>query len=113
METNLAPNFQFLRDMGISKSDLVNVILLHPILISLKVQKLKAWESLFGSRETLLKNLRRSSWFLSNSIDNVVRPNRNFLRDECGITEEQVSLIFRRHPTFIVQSLDSLRGFGR
>ncbi|XP_074570509.1 transcription termination factor MTERF8, chloroplastic-like [Curcuma longa] len=33
----------------------------------------------------------------------------NFLLDECGIPEDQVSRILRRHPCFFVQKPDSLR----
>ncbi|XP_074562138.1 transcription termination factor MTERF8, chloroplastic-like [Curcuma longa] len=114
VETSLAPKFKFLRDMGFSESDAVNVVMLHPIILSLNVQntllpRLKVWESLFGSREILLKNLRRCNRFMSNSIENVVRPNLNFLRDECGIPEERVSLVVKRHPSFIVQNPDALR----
>ncbi|KAG6488191.1 hypothetical protein ZIOFF_056950 [Zingiber officinale] len=114
VETKLAPKFNFLRDLGFSQSDAVNVVILHPIILSLNVQntllpKLKVWESLFGSREILLYNLRRCKRFMSNSIENVVRPNLNFLRDECGIPEERVSLVVRRHPSFIVQNPAALR----
>ncbi|XP_074570970.1 uncharacterized protein LOC141827581 [Curcuma longa] len=114
VETNLAPKFQFLRDMGLSESDIIDVVLLHPTIIGLNFQntllpRLKVWESLFGSKEILVKNLRRCGWFLSSNIENVVRPNTNFLRDECGIPEEQLSLVIRRHPCFIVQNPESLR----
>ncbi|KAG6488177.1 transcription termination factor MTERF8, chloroplastic-like [Zingiber officinale] len=113
VETNLAPKFNFLRDMGFSVSDAVKVVMRHPGILSLNVQntllpRLKVWESLFGSREILLKNLRRRSRFICNN-DNLVRPNLNFLRDECGIPEEQVFLVIKRDPSFMVQNLDAIR----
>ncbi|KAG6471873.1 hypothetical protein ZIOFF_069320 [Zingiber officinale] len=68
VESNLTPKFQFLRDLGSSQSDLVHVIVRHPV-VSFNVQrtlllKLNVWENLFGSRELLLKNVRKWSWFL-------------------------------------------------
>ncbi|XP_042430090.1 uncharacterized protein LOC122016761 [Zingiber officinale] len=114
VETNLAPRFKFLRDMGLSGSDVINAVLLHPVIIRLNFQntllpRLKVWESLLGSREILSRNLRRCGWFLSTSIESVVRPNMSFLFDECGIPEERVCLLLRRHPCFIVQKPDSIR----
>ncbi|XP_042441202.1 transcription termination factor MTERF8, chloroplastic-like [Zingiber officinale] len=96
------------------ESDLVYAILNNPTIMSLNVQhtllpRLNVWESLFGSRELLLKNLRKRYWFLSSNIENVVRPNLNFLRDECDIPLERASLILKIHPTFIVQNPNSLR----
>ncbi|KAG6488195.1 hypothetical protein ZIOFF_056954 [Zingiber officinale] len=113
VEASLAPKFKFLRDLGLSESDVIDVVMQHPIIMGHNLQnslipKLKVWESLFGSREILLKNLRKRNWFLSNNIEKV-RPNLNFLRDECGIPEARISLVFKRHPSFIVQNPDSLR----
>ncbi|XP_042443351.1 uncharacterized protein LOC122028573 [Zingiber officinale] len=77
VESNLTPKFQCLRNLGLSESDLVYVILNNPAIMSLNVQhtllpRLNVWESLFGSRELLLKNLRKRYWFLSSNIENVI-----------------------------------------
>ncbi|KAG6484159.1 hypothetical protein ZIOFF_060954 [Zingiber officinale] len=114
VENSLAPKFKILRDMGLSESDIANAVLRHPILLYLDAQnallpRLKVWESLFGSREILLRNLQSYNRFMSTSIENVVRPNLNFLRDECGIPEDRVSRVIKRHPGFIVQNPESLR----
>ncbi|KAG6483487.1 hypothetical protein ZIOFF_060135 [Zingiber officinale] len=113
VETNLAPKFKILREMGLSESDIINVVRMHPMVIGFKshntlLLKLKTWESLFGSREILLKNLRRSGWFLCSNFENVVR-NMNFLQDECGIPEDRVSFVIKNHPSFIVPNPDALR----
>ncbi|XP_042422772.1 transcription termination factor MTERF15, mitochondrial-like [Zingiber officinale] len=114
VENSLAPKFKILRDMGLSESDIANAVLRHPVILSLNVQntllpRLKVWESLFGSREILFRQLRSCNRFMSTSIKNVVRPNLNFLRDECGIPEDRVSRVIKRHPGFIVQNPESLR----
>ncbi|KAG6488173.1 transcription termination factor MTERF8, chloroplastic-like [Zingiber officinale] len=114
VENSLAPKFKILRDMGLSESDVANAVLRHPFILYLDAQnallpRLKVWESLFGSKEILLRNLRGSNRFMSTSIEKVVRPNLNFLRDECGIPEDRVSRVIKRRPGFIVQNPESLR----
>ncbi|KAG6488171.1 transcription termination factor MTERF8, chloroplastic-like [Zingiber officinale] len=114
VETNLAQKFKILNEMGLSESDAGNVVMHHPVILCLNVQKtllprLKVWESLFGSREILLRNLQNCNRFMSTSIENVVRPNLNFLRDECGIPEDRVSLAIQKHPSLITQNPDTLR----
>ncbi|KAG6471880.1 transcription termination factor MTERF6, chloroplastic/mitochondrial-like isoform X1 [Zingiber officinale] len=114
VESNLTPKFQFFRDLGLSESDLVAVIMKNPSIISFSIQhtllpRLNVWENLFGSRELLLKNIRKRCWFLNNRCENVVRPNLNFLRDECDIPLERASLVLKKHPTFIAQNPNSLR----
>ncbi|XP_042422781.1 transcription termination factor MTERF15, mitochondrial-like [Zingiber officinale] len=76
VENSLAPKFKILRDMGLSESDIANVVLRHPNILYLDAQnallpRLKVWESLFGSREILLRNLRGYNRFLTTSIENV------------------------------------------
>ncbi|KAG6473689.1 hypothetical protein ZIOFF_067606 [Zingiber officinale] len=114
VESNFTPKFQFFRDLGLSESDLVHVIVKNPSIMSFNIQhtllpRLNAWENLFGSRELLLKHIRKRCWFLNNRCENVVRPNLNFLRDECDIPLERASLVLKKHPIFIVQNPNSLR----
>ncbi|KAG6488172.1 hypothetical protein ZIOFF_056931 [Zingiber officinale] len=114
VETNLAPKFKLLREMGLSESDIISVLRVHPIVIGYNSQttllrRFKIWESLFGSKEILLKNLRSSGWFFSSNIENVVHPNMNFLRDECGIPDDRISLAIQKHPSFISQNPYALR----
>ncbi|KAG6473685.1 hypothetical protein ZIOFF_067602 [Zingiber officinale] len=114
VESSLTPKFQFLRDLGWSKSDLVDVIMRNPTIIFFNIQhtlvpRLNVWENLFGSRELLVKNIRKGSWFLNTRCENVVRLNLNFLRDECDIPLERASFVLKKQPTFIVQNPNSLR----
>ncbi|WOL08672.1 hypothetical protein Cni_G17425 [Canna indica] len=114
VETNLAPKFRSFRDLGLSESELVNVVMLNPRILNVSLHgslftKLEVWESLLGSRELLLKHLKKHTWFFSSSIDKRVRPNLKFLKDECGISEKRISLVVRKNPSFIVQKTDSLR----
>ncbi|XP_042430182.1 uncharacterized protein LOC122016830 isoform X2 [Zingiber officinale] len=91
VENSLAPKFKILRDMGLSESDIANAVLRHPFILYLDAQnallpRLKAWESLFGSKEILLRNLRGYNRFLSASIENVIElRGLEFLEDlECS-----------------------------
>ncbi|XP_064944083.1 uncharacterized protein LOC135585230 isoform X2 [Musa acuminata AAA Group] len=114
VEKNLAPKFQFLRDLGLSESDIVDAILknngiLHYNVHRYLVPKLEMWESLLGSRELVLKHLKKSRWFFFSSVEKTLQPNLKFLRDECGIPEERVSVVLRSDPKFISQKSESLR----
>ncbi|URE44685.1 mTERF family protein [Musa troglodytarum] len=104
VEDNLAPKFQSFREMGFSETDLVDIILFHDSVLP----KLKVWEGLVGSRERLVKHIKKT-WFFGYSIEKTVQPNLNFFRDECGIPEERISRVARQNPKFPVRSLDSLR----
>ncbi|CAL9122847.1 unnamed protein product [Musa acuminata var. zebrina] len=67
------------------------------------------WESLLGSRELVLKHLKKTRWFFFSSVEKTLHPNLKFLRDECGIPEERVSVVLRSHPKLISQKPESLR----
>ncbi|RRT53597.1 hypothetical protein B296_00012287 [Ensete ventricosum] len=114
VEKTLAPKIQFLRDLGLSESDIVHVIDHNPNILSLDVHRsfvprLEMWESLLGSRELVLKHLKKTGWFFGSSIEKTLHPNLKFLTDECGIPEERVSLVLRSYPQFISQKPESLR----
>ncbi|CAL9180465.1 unnamed protein product [Musa hybrid cultivar] len=114
VETNIAPKFQFLRDLGLSESDIVDVILKNDVILRLDVHrslvpKLEMWESLLGSRELVLKHLKKTRRFFFSSVEKKLHPNLKFLRDECGIPEERLSLVLRSHPQLISQKPESLR----
>nr|XP_009381810.1 PREDICTED: transcription termination factor MTERF2, chloroplastic-like [Musa acuminata subsp. malaccensis] len=114
VETNLAPKFQFLRDLGLSELDIVDVILknngiLHYNVHRSFVPKLEMWESLLGSRELVLKHLKKTGWLFFSSVEKTLHPNLKFLRDECGIPEERLSVVLRSRPQLITNKPKSLR----
>ncbi|CAL9771445.1 unnamed protein product [Musa acuminata subsp. burmannicoides] len=114
VEKRLAPKFQFLRDLGLSESDIVDAILKNHGILLFNVQrsvvpKLEMWESLLGSRELVLNHLKKTGWFFSSSVEKTLHPNLKFLRDECGIPEERVSVVLRSHPQLISRKPESLR----
>lgn len=116
VEKTLAPQFRSLREIGFSESDLVDIIPRHSCLINQSVHnivlpKLQFWECLLGSREVLLKFLKKQRLLLGS--EKRVNLNLKFLRNECGISRERVSLVVRKTPRFILQSLDSLRALVR
>ncbi|XP_064986950.1 uncharacterized protein LOC135625791 [Musa acuminata AAA Group] len=86
VEKNLTPKFQFLRDLGLSESDIVDVIR--------------------NNNEILCRNVHRS--FVPKFVEKTLHPNLKFLKDECGIPEERLSLVLRSHPQLISQKPDSL-----
>ncbi|CAL9180437.1 unnamed protein product [Musa hybrid cultivar] len=115
VEKNLAPKFQFLRDLGLSESDIVDAILKNHGILLFNVQRsivprLEMWESLLGSRELVLKHLKKTTRFFHSSVEKTLHPNQKFLRDECGIPEERLSVVLRSHPQLISQKPESLQG---
>ncbi|CAL9771456.1 unnamed protein product [Musa acuminata subsp. burmannicoides] len=114
VEKNFAPKFQFLRDLGLSESDIVDAIVKNHGILLFNVQrsivpKLEMWESLLGSRELVLKHLKKTRRFFFSSVEKTLHPNLKFLRDECGIPEERVSVVLRSHPQLITRKPESLR----
>ncbi|URE49641.1 mTERF family protein [Musa troglodytarum] len=114
VETNLAPKFQFLRNFGLSESDIVDAILVNYVILRLDVHRsfvprLEMWERLLGSRELVRKHLKKTGWFFFSSVEKTLHPNLKFLRDECGIPEERLSLVLRGRPHFMSQKPESLR----
>ncbi|CAL9122751.1 unnamed protein product [Musa acuminata var. zebrina] len=115
VEKNLAPKFQFLRDLGLLESDIVDAIQKNHGILLFNVQRsivprLEMWESLLGSRELVLKHLKKTRWFFFSSVEKNLQPNLKFLRDECGIPKERLSVVLRSHPQLISQKPESLRG---
>ncbi|RWW65186.1 hypothetical protein BHE74_00027528 [Ensete ventricosum] len=114
VEKTLAPKFQFLRDLGLSESDIVDAILKNHGILGLDVHRsfvpqLEMWGSLLGSKELVLKHLTRTGRFFGSSIEKTLHRNLKFLTDECGIPEERVSRVLRSHPQLITQKPESLR----
>ncbi|RZS22204.1 hypothetical protein BHM03_00054948, partial [Ensete ventricosum] len=114
VEKTLAPKFQFLRDLGLSESDIVDAILKNHVILGLDVHRsfvpqLEMWGSLLGSRELVLKHFKKTRRLFGSSIEKTIHPNLKFLRDECGIPEKRISLVLRTHPTFILRKPESLR----
>ncbi|XP_064986953.1 uncharacterized protein LOC135625793 [Musa acuminata AAA Group] len=106
VEKNMAPKFQFLRDLGLSESDIADAILKNDVILRLDVHrslvpKLEMWESLLGSRELVLKHLKKTRWLFFSSVEKTLHPNLKFLRDECGIPEERVSVVLKSRPQLI------------
>ncbi|XP_064941415.1 uncharacterized protein LOC135594834 [Musa acuminata AAA Group] len=114
VEKNSAPKFLFLLDLGLLESDIIDVILKLHVILLLNVHhsfvtKLEMWESLLGSRELVLKHLKKTGWFFFFSFEKTLHPNLKFLRGECGIPEKRASLVLRSHPQLISQKTESLR----
>ncbi|RWW44249.1 hypothetical protein BHE74_00050013 [Ensete ventricosum] len=65
VDKTLAPKFQCLRDLGLSESDIVDTILKNDAILLLDVHRSivprsEMWESLLGSRELVLKQLKKT-----------------------------------------------------
>ncbi|XP_010937026.1 transcription termination factor MTERF8, chloroplastic [Elaeis guineensis] len=112
-ERNLAPKFQFFRDLGFSGSDLSRLFLSSANVFGLSLHRtiqsrLDFWMRLLGSKEHLVKLLKSNLWVINNSIERVIMPNLSLLR-ECGISDQRTAWVLRRTPTFICRSPKKFR----
>ncbi|CAL9083584.1 unnamed protein product, partial [Musa textilis] len=112
VEKTLAPRFRALQDLGFSCSDITHLVRSNKHVINHKsetiVSKIQLWQRLVGSNDFLVKLCKRHRWFLGASIEKRIRPNIEILRD-CGITDQKLSMILRRHPYLIIQKAEALK----
>ncbi|THU43723.1 hypothetical protein C4D60_Mb00t12060 [Musa balbisiana] len=112
VEKTLAPKFRALQDLGFSCSDITHLVSSNNGVISHKpqtiVSKIKFWQGLLGSDDSFVKLCKNNRWFLGFSIERRIQPNIEILRD-CGITDQKLSTILRRHPRLIVQKAEALK----
>ncbi|RRT32657.1 hypothetical protein B296_00054456 [Ensete ventricosum] len=112
VEDNVAPKIQSFREMGFLETDLVEIILSNPCILHLRfhdsvLPKLKMWEGLIGSRESLVKHIK-NTWFFRCSIEK----RYSLILISLGMSAvflKKGSRVARQHPNFLVRSLDSLR----
>nr|XP_029117028.1 transcription termination factor MTERF2, chloroplastic-like [Elaeis guineensis] len=113
VERNLAPKFQFFRDLGFSGSNLSRLFLSSANVFSLSLHRtiqprLDFWMRLLGSKEHLVKLIKSNLWVINSSIERVIMPNLSLLR-ECGISDQRTARVLRRTPTFIRRSPKKFR----
>ncbi|RZS20434.1 hypothetical protein BHM03_00052949 [Ensete ventricosum] len=112
VEKTLAPKFRAFQDLGFSCSDITHLVTSNNTVIDHQLPnvlpKIQLWQGLLGSNELLVKLCKRNRWFLGHSIEKRIQPNIEILRD-CGITDQQRSVIIRHDPYFITQKSENLK----
>ncbi|XP_065012105.1 transcription termination factor MTERF15, mitochondrial [Musa acuminata AAA Group] len=116
VERTLAPKFRALQDLGFSCSDITHLVGSNKHVIGHKTQtlvsKIQLWQGLLGSNDFFVKLCKSNRWFLGFSIEKRIQPNIEILRD-CGITDQKLSTILRRHPRLIIQKAEVLKALIR
>lgn len=59
-------------------------------------------------KELIVKIVKKNRWCLWSSLEKRRLPNLEFLRDECGISEDRVSQAARHRPRFLGQKPEAL-----
>ncbi|XP_008809521.2 uncharacterized protein LOC103721197 [Phoenix dactylifera] len=112
VEKTLAPKFRALHDLGFTGPALTHIVLSNPVVINHSlhhvVSKIQFWRDLLGSDEHLKKFLKGNQWLLGRSIEKTIQPNLSVLKD-CGISDQRITLVLKKHPRFILQKPDALR----
>ncbi|CAD5172795.1 unnamed protein product [Musa acuminata subsp. malaccensis] len=116
VERTLAPKFRALQDLGFSCSDITHLVGSNKHVIGHKTQtlvsKIQLLQGLLGSNDFFVKLCKSNRWFLGFSIEKRIQPNIEILRD-CGITDQKLSTILRRHPRLIIQKAEVLKALIR
>ncbi|XP_008809522.2 uncharacterized protein LOC103721198 [Phoenix dactylifera] len=112
VEETLAPKFRALHDLGFTGPDLTHVVMSNPVVSNHNlhriVSKIQVWRDLLGSDEHLKKFLKGNQWLLGHSVEKTIQPNLSVLKD-CGISDQRITLVLKKHPKFILQKPDALR----
>ncbi|KAG6499713.1 hypothetical protein ZIOFF_039504 [Zingiber officinale] len=99
VEKTLAPKFRAFEDLGLSPSDIVQLVWSNPSAIRIKhertVPKIEFWQGLLGSKDALVKLFKRNRTILSYSIEKKIQPNLELLR-ECGLDGPKLTSVLRR-----------------
>ncbi|KAI4978780.1 hypothetical protein ZWY2020_015533 [Hordeum vulgare] len=88
VDKTLAPVVAGLTGLGLSRPDIARFVSLagSRFRYTSVVSKMHYYLPLFGSLDSILRALRRSSYLLSSDLDKVINPNVVFLR-ECGLAD--------------------------
>ncbi|XP_074559329.1 transcription termination factor MTERF15, mitochondrial-like [Curcuma longa] len=112
VEKTLVPKFRAFEDLGFSPSDIVHLFRSNPDTIRIKhertVPKIEFWQGLLGSKDALVKLLKRNLWVLGYSIKKRIQPNLELLR-ECGLYGPKLAFILRNRPLILTQKIDFLK----
>ncbi|XP_068664101.1 transcription termination factor MTERF4, chloroplastic-like [Aristolochia californica] len=111
-EATLQPKLQFIRDFGVSASDLPDLVVQNPYSISrcLKTQVVPSFQFLKGflhAPENVVKALKRSGWLLTSDLEKKMLPNIN-LMTERGITASRIALVIMTQPRILTQRIETL-----
>ncbi|XP_006350055.2 uncharacterized protein [Solanum tuberosum] len=103
----LKPKFQCLMDIGLSGSDLVNVIakdstIVERGLVTHLKPKINCLRRTLGSDENVVKAIKRTSWLLSFGGRNVMENNLLLLKNY-GVSDDSIQKLVLRNPRYITQ----------
>ncbi|XP_074559460.1 transcription termination factor MTERF8, chloroplastic-like [Curcuma longa] len=112
VEKTLAPKFRAFEDLGLSPSDIVHLVRSNPFTVKMKhestVPKIEFWQDLLGSKDALVKLVKRSPVIFTYSIEKKIQPNLELLR-ECGLEGPKLAFMLRNCPLIVAQNADFLK----
>ncbi|XP_074559472.1 transcription termination factor MTERF8, chloroplastic-like [Curcuma longa] len=112
VEKTLVPKFRAFEDLGLSPSDIVNLVRSNSFTVTMKheltVSKIEFWQGLLRSKDALVKLFKRNQGFLAYSIEKKIQPNLELLR-EYGVVGQKLAFILRNSPLMVAQNADFLK----
>ncbi|KAM3320704.1 transcription termination factor MTERF5, chloroplastic isoform X1 [Capsicum chacoense] len=103
----LKPKFQCLMDIGLTGSDLVNVIVKDTTIVERGLfthlkPTINCLKRVLGSDDNVVRAVKRTSWLLSFGGRNVMESNLMLLKKR-GVSDEKIQILVRRNPRCITQ----------
>ncbi|OIT29220.1 transcription termination factor mterf5, chloroplastic [Nicotiana attenuata] len=106
----LKPKFQCLMDLGLSGSDLVNVItkdttIVERGLVTHLRPTIDCLRRTLGTDENVVKAIKRTPWLLSFGAYHIMESNVLLLRN-CGVSDVKIKTLVLRNPRCITQKTE-------
>ncbi|XP_037455147.1 transcription termination factor MTEF18, mitochondrial-like [Triticum dicoccoides] len=110
VDKTLAPVVDGLTGLGLSRPDIARLVSLTPDRFRRRsiVSKMHYYLTLFGSFQSFIRTLKRSSHLLSSDLDKLVKPNVAFLR-ECGLGDCDIAKLCIAVPWMLATNPERVR----
>ncbi|XP_059629837.1 uncharacterized protein LOC132272761 [Cornus florida] len=114
LERSVKPKFKFLEDLGISSSDVVEIVSSHPRILATSVDRLGpsilALKSVLGSNMDVPMVLKKSGRLLGHDLAKTMVPNSEFMKS-CGISSSQITSHVCNFPRLFLHKPTSIREY--
>ncbi|CAN4116371.1 unnamed protein product [Withania somnifera] len=103
----LKPKFQCLIDLGLTGSDLVNVIAKDTTIVERGLDThlrptIDFLRTILGSDENVVKSIKRTSWLLSFGAHHIMKANVLLLKNS-GVSDVKIKQLVLKYPNYLTQ----------
>uniref|UniRef100_A0A5B7AMB6 Mitochondrial transcription termination factor family protein n=1 Tax=Davidia involucrata TaxID=16924 RepID=A0A5B7AMB6_DAVIN len=103
----LKPKLEFFNSIGVSSSDLVNILSVDPAVLKRNLEKqiipsYQFLKNILHNDASVIATIKRSSWVLKQDLRKYIEPNIAVLRDH-GVAESRISKFLKTQPRAFMQ----------